>query len=135
MRAWYKHGLPNAHIPGISSRLSRYITVLAQEWSVFLLIWLALKHRGLSIGSLVRGRWQTLGAFFKDLGLAIGFLVVIVPLLAVLVHFIGGDTNSDVGNFTPKTILELVLFLGLAATAGFCEELIYRGYLIQQLHA
>jgi hypothetical protein len=51
--------------------------------------------------------------------LAIGFLLVAVPLLAFLVHFIGGDTNGDVGNFTPKTVLELVLFLGLAGTAGF----------------
>jgi len=84
---------------------------------------------------LVSGHWQTFGAVFSDLGLAIGFLLVAVPLLGVLVHFIGGDTNGDVGNFTPKTVLELVLFLGLAATAGFCEELIYRGYLTQQLSA
>jgi membrane protease YdiL (CAAX protease family) len=130
--SWYQHGLPNGHVPGISPRLSSYITVLVQEWGVVLLIWLALKRRGLSIGSLVSGRWQTVGAFFRDLGLAIGFLLVAVPLLAFLVHLIGGDTNGDVGNFTPKTVLELVLFLGLAATAGFCEELIFRGYLTQQ---
>jgi uncharacterized protein len=131
--SWYQHGLPNGHVPGISPRLSSYITVLVQEWGVVLLIWLALKRRGLSIGGLVSGRWQTVGAFFRDLGLALGFLLVAVPLLAFLVHFIGGDTNGDVGNFTPKTVLELVLFLGLAGTPGFCEELIYRGYLTQQL--
>src|ERR1700682_5482310 len=51
--SWYQHGLPNANVPGISSRLSSYITVLAQEWCVVLLMWLALKRRGLSIGSLV----------------------------------------------------------------------------------
>src|ERR1700756_2180498 len=76
----YQHGLPNAHVPGISSRLSSYITVLLQEWLVVFLIWLAVKRRGLSIRSLVSGRWQTLGAFFRDLGLAVGFLIVVVPL-------------------------------------------------------
>jgi hypothetical protein len=59
--SWYEHGLPNAHLPGVSYRLSSYITVLLEEWFVVLLIWLALKRRGMSIGSLVSGHWQTLG--------------------------------------------------------------------------
>ena len=42
----YQHGLPNADVPGVSSRLSSYITVLVQEWCVVLLIWLALKRQG-----------------------------------------------------------------------------------------
>ena len=133
--SWYQHGLSNAHVPGISSRLSSYITVLTQEWFVVLLIWLALKRRGLSIGSLVSGRWQTLGAFFRDLGLAVGFIVVAVPLIGVLVHFIGGDANSNVDNITPKTRFELVVWLGLSATGGFCEELTFRGYLTRQFSA
>lgn len=133
--SWYQRGLPNAHVPGISSRLSSYITVLMQEWCGFFLIWLALKCRGLSISSLVSGRWQTLGAFFKDLGLAVGFLIVAIPLLAVLVHFIGSPMSGDVAKFTPKTLFELVVWLGLSATAGFCEEFIFRGYLTRQFHA
>ena len=133
--SWYQHGLSNAHVPGISSRLSSYITVLAQEWCVVFLIWLALRSRGLSMGSLVSGRWQTLGAFFRDLGLAVGFLVVAVPLTGVLVHLIGGDANSNVASITPKTVVELVGWLGLAATGGFCEELTFRGYLARQFSA
>src|SRR5882762_11476026 len=85
----YQNGLPNANVPGLGFRLSGYFTVLAQEWFGVLLIWLALRRRGLSMGSLVSGRWQTLGAFFRDLGLAVGFLVVAVPLIGVLVHLIG----------------------------------------------
>jgi len=133
--SWYQHGLANAHVPGMSSRLSSYITVLVQEWCVVLLIWLALKRRGLSIGCLVSGRWQTLGTFFRDLGLAVGFLVVVVPLIGVLVHLIGGDANSNVANITPNTVFEVVVWLGLAATGGFCEELVFRGYLTQQFRA
>ena len=133
--SWYQHGLPNAHVPGISSRLSSYITVLVLEWCVVLLIWLALKRRGLAIGSLVSGRWQTLGMFFRDLGLAVGFLVVAIPLIAVLVHFIGADAKNNAAKITPKTVFELVVWLGLAATGGFCEELIFRGYLARQFSA
>jgi uncharacterized protein len=131
----YQHGLPNLNVPGISSRLSSYFTVLLEEWIVVLLIWLALKRRGLSISSLVSGRWQTLRAFFRDLGLAVGFLVVAVPLVGVLAFLLGGDANSNVGNITPKTVFELLVWLGLAATAGFCEELTFRGYLTRQFSA
>ncbi len=134
--SWFQHGLPNAHVPGLGSRLSSYFTVLVAEWFQVLLIWLALRHRGISIGSLVSGRWQTPGSFFRDLGISIGFLVVAVPLTGLLVHLIAGDANSNMANITPKTVFELMVWLVLATTAGgFCEELIFRGYLTQQFSA
>ena len=133
--SWYQHGLPNAHVPGISSRLSSYITVLAQEWLVVLLIWLALRRRGLSIGTLVSGRWPTLGSFFKDLGLAVGFLVVAIPLVGALAYLLGGSADSALANITPKTAFELVVWLALAVTGGFGEELTFRGYLTRQFSA
>ena len=133
--SWYQHGLPNANLPGISSRLSSYFTVLAIEWFPVLLIWLALRRRGLSISTLVSGRWQTPGMFFKDLGLAVGFLVVVVPLVGILASLLGGVAETAVANITPKTGLELTMWLGLAATGGFCEELVFRGYLTQQFSA
>jgi membrane protease YdiL (CAAX protease family) len=109
--------------------------VLAIEWFPVLLIWLALKRRGLSISTLVSGSWQTLGTFFKDLGLAVGFLVVVVPLVGVLASLLGGVAETAVANITPKTGFELTVWLGLAVTGGFCEELVFRGYLTQQFSA
>jgi uncharacterized protein len=133
--SWYQHGLPNANVPGISPRLSGYFTVLVEEWFVVLLIWLALRRRGLSISSLISGRWQTVGTFFRDLGLGVGFLVVAIPLVGGLAYLLGGEANSNVANITPKTAFELVVWLGLSATAGFCEELTFRGYLTRQFSA
>ena len=133
--SWCQHGLPNANVPGTSPRLSGYFTVLVGEWFVVLLIWLALRRRGLSISNLVSGRWQTLGAFFRDLGLAVGFLVVAIPLAGGLAYLLGGNANSNVANITPKTGFELVVWLGLSATGGFCEELTFRGYLTRQFSA
>src|SRR3984957_15975335 len=104
----YQHGLPNANVPGISSRLSGYFTVIAEEWFLVLLIWLALRRRGLSIGSLVLGRWPTLGAFFRDLGIAVGFTVVAIPLVSGLIFLLGGNTGSTLASLTPKTGFELV---------------------------
>ena len=69
---------------------------------------------------------------FEDLGLAVGFLVVVVPLVGILASLLGGVAETAVANITPKTGLELTVWLGLAATGGFCEELVFRGYLTQQ---
>jgi membrane protease YdiL (CAAX protease family) len=133
--AWYQHGLPNAQLPDMSFRLSSYITVLLLEWFVVFLIWLALKRRGLLISSLVAGRWETGGAFFRDLGLAVGFLIVVIPLVGLLAHLLGGETSAYLAKMLPMTVLELVVWLACAATAGFCEELIFRGYLTRQFSA
>jgi hypothetical protein len=54
----YRHGLPNANPPIIGSRLSSYFTVLAIEGFAVLLIWLASRRSGFSIGAPVSGRWQ-----------------------------------------------------------------------------
>jgi membrane protease YdiL (CAAX protease family) len=119
----------------MSSRLSSYLTVLAEEWFPVLLIWLACRRGGLSIGALVSGRWHTVGGFFKDLGLAVGFLVVAIPLVGVLMNLLGGNAESTLGHITPRTGFELLVWLGLAATGGFCEELVFRGYLTRQFSA
>ena len=131
----YQHGLPNANLPGVSHRLSSYVTVLVQEWLGVFLVWLALRRRGLRVGSLVSGRWQTPRAFFRDLGLAVGFMIVVIPLAGVLAYLLGANNNSALAVFTPKTLLELVVFLVLAASAGFGEELVFRGYLTEQFSA
>jgi CAAX protease family protein len=131
----YQHGLPNANLPGLSHRLSSYFTVLVVEWVGVFLVWLALRWRGLTMGSLISGSWQPRRAFLKDLGLAIGFMVVVIPTVGALAYLLGANDNSAIPNIPPKTLFELLIFLGLAASAGFAEELIFRGYLTQQFSA
>jgi membrane protease YdiL (CAAX protease family) len=131
----YQHGLPNADLPGVSHRLSSYFTVLVEEWFGIFLVWLAVRRRGLAVVSLVSGHWDAPRAFFRDLGLAIGFMVVVVPLVGGVAYLLGANTNSALVDVTPKTVLELLVFLALAASAGFGEELVFRGYLTQQFSA
>jgi membrane protease YdiL (CAAX protease family) len=128
----YEHGMPNANLPGMSHRLSSYITVLGEEWLAVLLVWLALRRRGLTLGSLVAGRWNTPRAFFTDVALGVGFVVVAIPLTAGLLYLLGASNNAALANLTPKTVVELVVYLILAATAAFAEELVFRGYLLRQ---
>ena len=129
----YQHTLEHVNLPGISFRLSAYFTVMVEEWFVVLLIWLALRRRGLSIGDMVSGRWQNVAAFLRDLGLAIVFIVAVEALTTVMARFLASG-SSDV-NFVPQTRFEAIVWVFLALTAGFCEELIFRGYLTHQFTA
>jgi membrane protease YdiL (CAAX protease family) len=123
------------NLHGVSQRLSSYLTVLFEEWLGVFLVWLALRHKGRALGSLVLGRWQTFRGFFRDLGLAIGFIVIVVPLVGGLAYGLGASNNAAVANVTPKTLSDLLLFLVLTASAGFGEELVFRGYLTAQFTA
>jgi uncharacterized protein len=126
----HQHTLEHVNLPGLNTRLSAYVTVLTEEWIVVFLVWLQSKRGGPSIDDLVSGGWPNATAFLKDIGLATGFLVVSVPLQELVVRLLGA--TSDPISFLPKSKLEAVIWVGLAATAGFAEELIFRGFLTWQ---
>ena len=67
--------------------------------------------------------------------LAIGLMVVMVPLAGSLAYLLEANNNSAVANIPPKAAFELVVFLALVASASFAEELVFRGYLTQQFSA
>jgi membrane protease YdiL (CAAX protease family) len=132
----YQHGYPNANLPGMSPRLSSYLTVLVVEWIPVALIWGALRSRGLPFATLIGGRWPNALAFFRDLGLAVGLMVVAALVIDPLGSLLGAKAlEGSLAHVGPQTPLELTVYLVLALSAGFCEELIFRGYLMRQLSA
>ena len=129
----YQHTLEHVNLPGLSPRLSGYLTVLVEEWLAVFLVALQSRCGGPSISELVSGGWPKATAFLRDAGLAIGFLVVGVPLLALIGRLLGD--SGDPVNFLPRTRMEAAVWVLLAATAGFAEELIFRGFLRWQFKA
>lgn len=126
----HQHTLEHVNLPCVSFRLAAYFTVVVEEWIAVFLVWLALRRRGLSVAELVSGSWSKPLAFLKDLALAIGFLIVVVPLMAVASRFLPAPSHEI--SFLPEHWLEAITWVFLAATAGFAEELIFRGYLVRQ---
>jgi len=127
-------GLPNAHLPGLNTRLSSYLTVIGEEWLLAWLIWLALRRRLLAVNDLALGTWQTFGAFARDLGIAVAFSVLAVLFTNLLMFFIGAEV-AVIGEIVPHSGIELAVWFAMAASASFCEELTFRGYLLHQFSA
>jgi membrane protease YdiL (CAAX protease family) len=132
----YQHGYPNAHLPGLNPRLSSYLTVLIVEWLPVALIWRALRSRGLPLAALIGGRWTNALAFLRDLGLGAALLVVAALVIDPLGSLLGAKAlEGTVSHLIPQTPLEFAVYLVMAVSAGFCEELVFRGYLMRQFSA
>jgi membrane protease YdiL (CAAX protease family) len=124
------HGLPRVPSRSAHARTMSYATAFVIEWLIVLLIWLGVRTRGVRLRDLLGERWQKPTAFLRDLGLAVLFLLVAIPCLGLVSRLL--HASFDPRAITPTTPLQLVLWIALAATAGFCEELTFRGYLNRQ---
>ena len=135
LRSAMNHGLPGSAVPGLDARLSKYLLTIAMEWLLVFIIWMALKGRGLSLQSLVGGRWPTVGSFLIDLELGCAWALMGVVVIGVIAHLLGGNTGKTVEAMLPKSVLQMLVWVAVSATAGFCEEFIFRGYLMRQFGA
>jgi len=112
-----------------------YVFVMLFEWIMVAFIWYGVSRRGLRISDLVGGSWARPLAILRDLGIAIGFLIVSQLVLGGIGYLLKVVPNEAIRDLFPHGPVEVVLYLMLAATAGFCEELIFRGYLQRQFAA
>ena len=120
---------------GHLGRLPGYALVMLFEWLIVAFIWFGVSRRDIRMADLIGGKWPRAVDFFRDLGIAVGFLIVSGLVLNGLSHLFKATPNQAIRNLLPETPAEKIVFLLLAVTAGFCEELIFRGYLQRQFAA
>jgi membrane protease YdiL (CAAX protease family) len=109
-----------------------YISVLVFEWLLVLYVRMGVHQRGVRLRDLVGGRWATPKDVLKDFALGAALWAVWMGLMNP--HILGSGTNAAEG-LLPQGLLESLAWLPLALSAGFCEELAFRGYLQKQFQA
>ena len=112
-----------------------YVVVMVFEWIMVAFIWFGVSRRGVRVSDLVGGSWARPITILRDLGIAVGFLIVSGLILNGIGHLLKVAPNEAIRNMFPRGRVEVIVFLMLAMTAGFCEELIFRGYLQRQFAA
>ena len=108
-------------------------TVIVMHWLTLYVVHIILRREKLT---------------FKDIGYELNrkrtvLLISILALVALLVFTctelglkmlpVNQEKLEAMGNFFPKTTAQRILFIFVAVTAGFCEEIIYRGFAITKL--
>lgn len=126
-----KHGAGHSHHLGII-----YLEMMIQEYLILAYVVWGVRRHGGSLGQLVEGRWTRVWDFGRDVLLAFGFWIGSVMCLAPLIWVLRVNQSANpVRFFTPLSRLELALWVFNSMTAGFCEEIIFRGYLQRQFIA
>jgi len=122
-----------------NSPIRIYIATIVYEWLLTAYVWWGLRRAGGSLRELIGGRWKTVEDFLLDIAIAVGAWFAALLVIAVIAVAIGMDHSGNldtarkqIGFLAPQSGLEVVLWICLSATAGFCEEVLFRGYFQKQ---
>lgn len=122
-----------------NSQTRIYLATMFYEWLLVGYVWWGVRRAGGSLREMIGGRWKKVEDFLLDIGIAFGGWFATLTVIACLAVALGlnhgnsiGDTQKQIGFLAPRSMFDVALWLGLSATAGFCEEIIFRGYLQRQ---
>jgi uncharacterized protein len=97
--------------------------------------WAGVHHRGGKLADLSGGRWSSWRDVVSDIAIAVPFWLV-WEATAYAMHWLVGQSNAkSVDSLLPQSVVEILLWIAVSITAGVTEELVFRGYLQQQLRA
>lgn len=113
-----------------------YLGAIAFEWLLFAYVWWGIRLRKYPLAALIaRDRPAKYG---RDaaLGIAIWLLWYAIESLVALGLSASGITNAGAqGTVFPHGTSQIVLWIVLAASSGFAEEIAFRGYFLRQFSA
>jgi uncharacterized protein len=121
--------------PSQNAHVLTYLATFGEEWVLFLYVYLGMRARRVTVRQCINARWTRGRDVGRDILIALlvwaGF-VGISSLSSVIFRGASAGGAKVVQQLTPRTALELLLWIALSISAGFCEEFIFRGYLQEQ---
>jgi membrane protease YdiL (CAAX protease family) len=109
-----------------------YLSVTVMNWLLALFAWKGIRKRGGSVAELVGGRWGNLRELSRDLGIAAIFWGAFWAVAWGMNEWLGHGSEKSLDVLLPRTALEIAAWIVTSASAGFCEEFVFRGYVQRQ---
>jgi len=116
-----------------SGAIAIYLTAMALDWALFSYMWVFVRKSGTRLRDLIGGGRDP-KAIALDVAIAIPFWIVWELTARFMHRLLGPSSARSVDILLPRTLLEMVVWIGVSLTAGFCEEAVFRGYLQKQFH-
>ena len=122
-------------------RIPVYLFTMAVEWALVGFIWYSIRRQGVPLRELVGGKWTSFESALLDAAIAFGFWIAAAIVLVGVGFALGlarsnlDEVKKTIGFLAPHTGPELLMWLAVCLTAGFCEEVIFRGFFQRQFAA
>lgn len=129
-----------ARLPTLEAhgRTEIYLSGMALEVVLVLYVWLlGLRPRHRRLSDLIGGKWAGPADVVQDIAVALLFWCVVIGFLLTMRIVLGNNATATraITTLLPRTTTEMIAFVSLSVTAGFCEEFLFRGYLQRQFFA
>jgi membrane protease YdiL (CAAX protease family) len=121
--------------PTHSGIVPLYVSMIALEWGLVWYVWGGIHDKGHHLLALVGGRWSGWKTVATDLAIALPFWILWEATARLVPFALGQSHAKTIQLLLPQTWLEIVLWIALSASAGVCEEIVFRGYLQKQFQA
>ncbi len=111
-----------------------YLSLIAVEWLLVYGVWAGIRSRGVRLVDLIGGRWHSAKNVLFDVALAVIVWILWLGIQAGVSRLVPSHATS-VSTLLPQNPLEVVLWIATSLSAGFCEEVAFRGYFQKQFEA
>jgi len=128
-------GATGGQLASHGAAISVYLVAGLMDWALFYYCWVGVHRRGGNLGTLSAGRWTSWRSLATDVAIAIPFWVLWEGAAYAVNRVLGPSGAKSVNALLPRTPFEIAAWVAVSITAGFCEEIAFRGYLQKQMHA
>jgi len=123
-------------LPAPSRPTTLYLSLIAMEWGLVLYVVRGgLRRTGTSLRDVVGGRWSRPRDVVRDVVVALAAWGVWTLFSWIASRAAGPEHAASVRSLLPRHPIDLALWVALSLSAGFAEELVFRGYLFMQFRA
>jgi membrane protease YdiL (CAAX protease family) len=125
----------SGQLAGHGMAIHIYLAMIFMECALFYFCWSGVRSYGGTLRTLSGGRWSSWKDIIADLAIVLPFWLLWEGIAYAVQWLLGASDAKSISDLLPQSLLEIILWIVLSIAAGVCEEIAFRGYLQQQLHA